>query len=251
MMEVRVGTKKYKISAWLSKGWQDFRATQGISIAFSGIFMLIGMASIWTLTARGYGLLVYPFMTGFLVVAPILLTGYQRAGRLLNAGQKPSFKDLALGITEGTPGIWFLTFILCVCYLIWVTDALVIYGMYFDFHLVKLDGTLFTDAQVREKLLTYLVFSGVMGLFIALMSFAVTAFSIPLILHHKMNFVAAVHSSVVTVFRHFWLMMSWGLTISLMILVTLVVALPLLVVVLPVVAYASYAAFVDIYPDKA
>jgi uncharacterized membrane protein len=213
--------------------------------------MLIGMASIWTFTAMGYGLLVYPFMTGFLVVAPILLTGYQRAGRLLMDGQKPRFKDLALGITEATPGIWFLTFILCVCYLIWVTDALILYGIYFDFNLVIVDDALITDAQMREPLFKYLLVSGVMGLFIALLSFTITAFSIPLIMHRKMNFVAAVHSSVVTVFRHFLLMMSWGLVISLLTIVTLVVALPLLVVVLPVVAYASHAAFVDMYSEEA
>jgi uncharacterized membrane protein len=243
--------KQYKISKWLGRGWTDFRATQGVSIAFSGIFMLIGMASIWTLTAKGYALLAYPFISGFLVVAPILLTGYQRAGRLLMEGKKPCFKDLALGVTEATPGIWFLTFILCVCYLIWVTDALVLYGMYFDFHLVALDNSIFSDVEQRSSLINYLLFSGAVGLFIALMSFTVTVFSIPLIMHRKMNFVAAVHSSVVTVFRHFGLMMRWALTISLLTLLTLVVALPLLVVVLPVVAYASYAAFVDLYPEEA
>ncbi len=241
--------KQYRISRWLGQGWRDFRATQGVSVAFSGIFMLIGMASIWLLTAMGYGLLIYPFITGFLVVAPILLTGYQRAGRMLRAGQSPSFKDLALGITEATPGIWFLTFILCVCYLIWVTDALILYGIYFDFQLVTVDSSLFTNVERRGALVKYLVFSGVMGLFIALMSFTLTAFSIPLIMHRKLNFVAAVHSSVVAVIRHFWLMMRWGMVVSLLTIVTLVVALPLLVVVLPVVAYASYAAFVDMYPD--
>jgi uncharacterized membrane protein len=243
--------KNYSIRNWLGKGWQDFRTTMAVSIAFSGIFMLIGMASIWTLTAKGYALLAYPFIGGFLVVAPILLTGYQRAGRLLAEGQKPRFKDLALGVTEATPGIWFLTFVLCVCYLIWVTDALVLYGIYFDFHLVALDSSILSDAEQRGSLLSYLLFSGVMGLFIALMSFTVAVFSIPLIMHRKMHFVAAVHSSVVTVFRHFGLMMRWALTISLLNLITLVVALPLLVVVLPVVAYASYAAFVDLYPEEA
>ena len=239
----------YSIRRWLEKGWQDFRATQWVSMAFSGIFVLIGMGFIWTLSARGYALLVYPFVTGFLVVAPVLLTGYQRAGRLLSSGQSPRFKDLALGIGEATPGIWFLTFILCVCYMIWVTDALIIYGLYFDFQLVTLDASMFDDAAARKSLLAYVGFSGAMGLFIALLSFIVSVFSIPLIMHRKVNFVSAVHSSVVTSFRHFGLMLRWGLTIALLVVLTMVLALPLLVVVLPVVAYASYAAFVELYPQ--
>lgn len=241
--------ENYSISLWLGHGWHDFRATQWVSMAFSGIFVLIGMAFVWGLAARGLALLVYPFVTGFLVVAPILLTGYQRAGRMLRAEQRPAFKDLAQGITEATPGIWFLTFILCVCYLIWVTDALVIYGMYFDFQLVALDASMFTDADMRHSLLSYVGFSGAVGLFIALLSFMVSVFSIPLIMHRKMHFVAAVYSSVVTVFRHFRLMLSWGLIISLAIILTIIFALPLLVVVLPVLAYASYAAFVELYPE--
>ncbi len=241
----------YSIRHWLGHGWRDFRATQWVSMAFSGIFVLVGMAFVWLMNASGYVLLVYPFVTGFLVVAPILLTGYQRAGRLLSAGQRPRFKDLALGVTEATPGIWFLTFTLCVCYLIWVTDALVIYGIYFDFRLEALDASVFADAAARKSLLIYVGFSGAMGLFIAVMSFMVTVFSVPLIMHHKMNFVAAVHSSVVTAWRHFGLMMRWGLTISLLVMLTMVLAMPLLVVVLPVVAYASYAAFDEIYPEAA
>lgn len=241
--------ENYRVRDWLSQGWRDFRATAGVSMVFSGLFTLVGMATIWTLTAKGYGLLVYPFLTGFMVLAPILLTGYQHAGRLLREGRTPTLRDLALGITEGTPGIWFLTFVLCLCYLIWVTDALVVYGMYFDFRLVLLDSSMFTDPELREQLLSYLLFSGVMGLFIALMSFAVSAFSIPLIMHRKLDFVSAVHTSVVTVFRHFWLMLRWGLCLSLLILVTLIVALPLLVVILPVTAYASYAAFTALFPE--
>lgn len=241
--------ESYRIRDWLRQGWRDFRATAGISMAFSGLFTLVGMTTIWTLTAKGYGLLVYPFLTGFMVLAPVLLTGYQRAGRLLREGHQPTLRDLALGITEGTPGIWFLTFVLCLCYLIWVTDALVIYGMYFDFRLVLLDSSVFTDPQLREQLLSYLLFSGVMGLFIALMSFAVSAFSIPLIMHRRLHFVSAVHASVAMVFRHFWLMLRWGLCLSLLILATLILALPLLVVLLPVVAYASYAAFTALFPE--
>jgi len=215
-------------------------------MAFSSVFVIIGAASYWLLLKQNLGLIIYPLVSGFMVVAPLLVTGFQRVARMLRQGGQPGFKDLLLGITEATPGIWFLTFILCVCYLIWVTDAIVVYGMYFGVNAVPVNTELLTDAKLREQLLSYLMFSGLMGLVIALMGFAVGAFSIPLILHQKKSFVSAVHTSVVTVMRNKILMLRWALTLAVLVLATLLLALPLLLIVLPVTAYASYAAYVDL-----
>ena len=231
---------------WLSLGWRDFVNTRVISIGFSSLFVLIGAIAYGLLFGRGLGLVVYPLLSGFLVVAPLLVTGFQRVARLLRHGQQPRFRDLVIGITEATPGIWFLTFVLCLCYVIWVTDALVLYGLFFGIEAVPINTQLLTDAALRQQLLGYLVFSGLMGLVIAIMGFAVAAFSIPLILHQHKGFVSAVHTSVSTVWRHKYLMLRWALTLAGLILLTLVLLLPLLVIVLPVTAYASYAAYVDL-----
>jgi len=231
-------------------GWRDFLRTRWISMGFSALFVLVGLIFFWVLVDRGFGLVIYPLLSGFLVVAPILVTGYQRAARLLRQGHQPQFRDLFLGITEGTSGIWFLTFVLCLCYLIWITDALVIYGIYFGIEGTPLNTDLFNEPSLRNQLLAFLLYSSLLGLFIALMGFVVGAFSIPLIMHQRMSFIAAVHRSVVTVFRHFRLMVRWGLTLAVVMLLTLIVAMPLLVVVLPVLAYASYAAYLDLIGES-
>lgn len=237
------------VRRWLAAGWRDYRATAAISSAFSLIFVLFGALALWALLRRDLGLLVFPLFGGFVVVAPILVTGYQRAARLLRQGRRPRFADLLLGISEGTPGIWFLTFLLGLGYLIWVTDALIIYGMYFGRRSVPFDYALFTDPALRRPLLAYLFYGGLLGLGLAAMSYAVAVFSIPLILHRRLGFVAAVSRSVATVFRHPLLMLRWALTLAVATLFTLVVALPLLAVVLPVLAYASHAAYLALFPD--
>ena len=234
------------IRHWLQQGWNDFLRTKWISIGFSSTFVVIGVIAYWLLAKQGLGLIIYPFLTGFLVIAPILVTGFQRVARLLREGKTPKFTDLLLGIREATPGIWFLTFILCFCYFIWVTDAIVLYAMYFGIDNVPLTSELLTDSRLREQVLSYLLFSGLMGFVIALIGFAVGAFSIPLILHQRRSFVGAIHTSVTTVLNNKGLMMRWALTLAVLVLITLVVILPLLVIVLPVTAYASYAAYADL-----
>lgn len=212
---------------------------------FSSFFVFIGAAIYWALTQYDLGLIAYPFLSGFLILAPVLATGFQRVARMLGKGQSPRFRDLVLGIAEGTPGIWFLILILSVCYLIWVTDAIVIYGMFFGIKAIPVNLELLTDEALRSQLFSYLAFAGIVGCVLAFMGFAVSVFSIPLILHQHKSFVNAVHTSVTLVFRNKLLMMRWALTLAILVMATLVIALPLLVIVLPVTGYASYAAYAE------
>ncbi|WP_432470359.1 DUF2189 domain-containing protein [Amphritea sp. HPY] len=234
------------VRLWLRRGWQDFSQTPWISMGFSSLFLIISLLAYWQLLKQDLGLILYPFITGFMVVAPLLVTGFQRVGRLLHEGQKPRFMDLITGVKESTPGIFFLTFVLCLCYLIWVTDAMVIYGMYFGVKAVPVSAELLTDPALRDSLFHYLLFTGLMGMVIALMGFMVGAFSIPLIMHQRVSFVSAVFTSVATVWGNKLLMLRWALSLALIMLTTLLFALPLLVIVLPVTAYASYEAYVDL-----
>jgi uncharacterized membrane protein len=245
------GDTELSVRRWLAAGWRDYRASAWLSSSFSLLFTLPGALAVWGLLHYDLGLLLFPLFGGFVLVAPVLVTGYQRAARLLRLGHTPRFMDLLLGITEGTPGIWFLTFLLGLGYLIWITDALIIYGIYFGQRPLPLDAALLSDPLLRADLLGYLLYGGLLGLGIATMGFIVAVFGIPLILHRRLGFIDAVNRSVSTVFRHPALMLRWALTLAGTTLLTLSVALPLLVVVLPVLGYASYAAYAALLPDDA
>lgn len=240
-----------RVGQWLQQGWQDFLDTRWISMGFSAIFVLIGALTLMLLWSLDLGLIAFPLLTGFMVISPILVTGYLRAARLLRQNQRPAFRDLLLGITEGTPGIWFLTFLLLFGYIIWITDALIIYAIYFGVNVVPIDSAVFTDPTQHRPLLEYVFFSSLLGLVVATMGFAIAAFSIPLILQRRVDFIPAVYASVSVVFRHPLLMLRWAMTLAGVTLFTLLFALPLLIVVLPVLAYASHAAFREAFgPDQ-
>jgi uncharacterized membrane protein len=242
-------TKEISVFSWLTRGWIDFLATKWISMGFSFIFIFIGAIGYITLYIYEHTLIIFPFVAGFMLVAPILVTGYQRVARLLRENKTPTFLDLITGISEATPGIWFLTIVLFVCYLIWITDALIIYAIYFGIGAVPVDSLLFTDLTLRDQLVSFLMYSSLLGLGMALLGFSISAFSIPLILHQRLNIVNAISQSVRIVFTHLPLMIRWGFTLAATTLLTLILALPLLVIVLPVLAFASYAAYTDLASD--
>lgn len=240
---------KPSVIRWLIAGWECFCKTKLISVLFCSPLVAFGALAYYLLSERDLGLIIYPLLTGFMIVAPLLVTGFQRVARLLLEGKSPGLIDLLLGFREGTPGIWFLIFILSVGYLIWVTDAVVIYLMFFGVNAVPVSSELLLNSDLRGQLSSFMLFSGAMGFGMAAMAFSVSAFSIPLIMHQGESFVSAVYMSVSTVFNNKLLMLRWALVIAILVLLTLFFVLPLLVVVLPVTAYASFAAYHELLVD--
>ena len=238
------------VRQWLLFGWRSFLQTRWISIAFSSVFCVVGGLLYWLLLRVDAGLIIFPFVAGFFIVAPVLIIGFQQAAAILQNNLTPTFADLIVMKGTGNNGIWFLIFILCMCYFIWITDALIIYSLYFGIEPLPLDAVLFTDPGVRDSVLLYLFYSGLMGLITAIIGFFIGVFSIPLIIHQGTNFVTAVSVSIKTVLNNKWLMTKWAMTLVAIMTLTLVLALPLLVVVFPVLGYASYAVYRDLLPDS-
>lgn len=85
------------VGIWLRRGWQDFSQTPWISMGFSSLFLVISLWAYWQLLEQDLGLILYPFITGFMVVAPLLVTGFQRVGRLLHEGQNRGLWILSPG----------------------------------------------------------------------------------------------------------------------------------------------------------
>lgn len=243
-------TSSLLIKRWLNFGWLSFKQTKIISILFSSFFCIIAALLYGLLLSIDADLVIFLFIAGFFIVAPILIIGFQQVAGLLIKQQKPTFKDLILIKGRKSRSIWFLIFILCLCYFIWITDALVIYGLYFGIEPLPIDHDFITDPELRESLLWFLLYSGLIGWVTAVIGFLLGVFSIPLIIHQQLGFVDAISISVQTVFQHKWLMLKWALTLVMITSLTLVIALPLLVVVFPVLGYASYAVYVDILVDK-
>ncbi|MBA6375679.1 hypothetical protein H4J64_10720, partial [Colwellia sp. BRX8-2] len=104
------------IKKWLAFGWSSFIKTKTISIVFSSFFCIIAGLLYWLLLRIGADLVIFPFIAGFFIVAPILIIGFQQVAGLLEKNKIPTFKDLIAIKGQKNKGIWFLIFILSLCY---------------------------------------------------------------------------------------------------------------------------------------
>lgn len=74
----------------LRTGQIVFRAIPAASCAFAAVLAGFGMALLSAITALGFSPMALPFAGGFMLVGPILLTGFFELSRRHAIGQKPT-----------------------------------------------------------------------------------------------------------------------------------------------------------------
>lgn len=236
------------VAAALREGAQVLRANFAISVGYAAIFAMIGLAAALVLGARMAPLLV-SLAGGFMLVGPALLAGYFRVARVHRAGETARWADLAAGFREAPRELWVLSLVCTLLLLIWLTDAGILYSFMVGGEPVSLLALPFGEAAV-QRVGDYLGWSALMGAGLAAITFAVSAFSVPLLCARRAGLVGAVNASVRAVFRNFAVVMLWGLLLATLTIAGILL-LPLFVLAFPLLAYASDALYRRVFPDPA
>jgi uncharacterized membrane protein len=234
-----------EIGRALSDGWRTFRAIPKASISYSVVFVLIGSTLLAGLGWFGFSPMALPFAGGFLLVGPALLTGFFKLSRKYHEG-KPVSQFAALGAFVRAPaGIWVVSVVCAFLFLVWITDAAVLYS--FMVGTRHLPYRLPWLIDIQQNVIGFEILSSIMGSVLAFIIFAVSAFSVPLLYDGRATLVEAVSSSVRAVFQNIVGGLVWGVLLSASIIVSVIV-LPLLLLTLPVLAYASLALYQEVFP---
>lgn len=232
------------IWGWLRQGWRDFRQAPLLNMLYAALFLLVGLGAVSGLLLGGFSLVYFILAGGFLIVVPGLVTVYYFLAARVHSGHRPVFGDLKQGMRESPVSVIVIGLVSLVLYLIWITDALIIYSVYFDFVPMAL-FSLQDDPVLKQDVLAFLLFAGILGFVLSFIIYCVTVFSVPYALEERSGLVDAVSFSVQTVSRNTRVMLSWALVLAGVTFITVLFALPLLLLVLPLLAYANHAAYKD------
>lgn len=237
--------KASSIRVWLRKGWHDFTKTLWISLIYSSIICVVGLlAAGWSLNA-GKLFLFVSLAGGFMLIAPIFALGFYQVAEMLRKGQQPTLRDFFRSYTKN---LWIsLAFgmLLVFVFVIWITDALLIYGLFLGGDPISF-SQLTEDPEAIDKLRQFIMIGGGVGGVLAFIIYVCTVFSLPDAFHRGVGFPIAIGTSARGVFQNFSVMLLWAIVLALLTLGTLFVALPLIIVLFPVLGYASYAAYLDL-----
>jgi uncharacterized membrane protein len=235
------------IRNWIAHGWRMFRQTQNASVAYAGIFAVIGAILLIGAVKLDIAPMVFPLASGFMLVGPALLAGFFHVAALRAQHRPVRFADFFRGFRNGPAALWVISVVCAFLFLIWLTDAAIVYSLYFG--TVPVLGSLEFFSWLGEggRLMSFILFCSLTGSVLAFMIFAISAFAVPLIYSRRMGLANAVGASVRAVFGNLGTMIAWGIILTVGIVGTILLFMPLFVVALPVLAYASERAYRDMY----
>jgi len=227
---------------WLAAGWRDFLANPVPSAFYGACFAVMGFL-IYFVFGRAYQY-VSALVTGFFLVGPFLAIGLYDLSRRRERGQ-PAWLAPTLDAWRpnvGSVGIFAL--VLCVILLVWARASLVVFALFFTYDMPDLHGFLAQVVSFKhvEFLLAYLCVGG----FFAVLVFAISVVSVPMMLDRNTDGIVASLTSLRAFAANVPAMIVWGLLIVLLVALGFATWFGGLVVVVPVIGHATWHAYRDL-----
>lgn len=229
--------------AWLKAGWRDLLNHPGPSLAYGIAVFAVSLAIVWGLIALGYDYILFPAIAGFMVVGPLIAVGLYEKSRAIANGEPVSLSRMVFVRPRSGGQIWFTGAILCGLMLLWMRAAVIIYALFFGLTpfpgLDHITTMLFTTWTGWAMLAVGSVIGGVFAAF----SFAVSTFSIPMLLDEDVDAFTAMGTSISLVWSNLPVMIAWGIIVLVLFLLSVASAFVGLIVVFPVLGHATWHAY--------
>lgn len=228
---------------WLSAGWRDMWVKPGPSLAYGIVVFAISIAMVWGLFALELDYILFPALAGFMVVGPLIAIGLYEKSRAIEDGEQVKLEKMLFVAAKSGAQVLYTGAILCLLMLIWMRAAVIIYALFFG--VTPFPGL----DHVAEMLVTtpegwgmLLVGTTVGGLFAAF-SFAISVFSIPMLLDQKLDAFTAMGTSISMVWRNLPVMVMWGAIVLFLFVLAIVTGLIGLIVIFPLLGHATWHAY--------
>ena len=222
-------------------GVRDFRRAPAYGLFFGGVYMLGGWAMWALLTLAEAPWLMLPLALAFPLVGPFVAVGLYDVSRRLEAGQRLSWSAV-LGVVfeqrkRELGWMAFVTLFICFIWFYQIRTIMVLTMQNMSFsdysHFLTLVAT-------TQEGLTFLAIGTVVGGFLALVLFSVTVIAIPLLLERDRDFITAIITSVKAVTTSPVPMLGWGVTVTVLMLLSILAGFLGLLVILPVLGHATW-----------
>ncbi|MBY6205334.1 DUF2189 domain-containing protein [Halomonas denitrificans] len=215
--------------AWLRAGAAVYVASLRVSLAYGLLIFLLSLAvSLLAWKAGRYGL-VMAMLSGFVFIAPLLATGMYSVSRQIERGERPSFSRSFRRMRMAIRDALIFALALTVIFLVWVRAAFMLHV----FFPVGAEASL-------EAELTFLAIGSAVGSIFAAIVFAISAFSLPMIVDRDADMITACVTSVNAVLRNKPAMAVWAACIVALTALGLATAGLGLIAVIPLLGYATH-----------
>lgn len=238
---------------WLERGWADLWQKPGLSLGYGLVFTAFG-ALLLALLALADAVAAMPVLVGaFALLAPMFAVGLYEKSRRLETGEFLA-PDVVLFVRTASPvQLAYMGVLLALMAMVWLEVAMVLFALFHgESGLPPLRE--WTDMLFHTgRGLAFLVFGSAIGGLIAFAVFAVSAISVPILMHRDTDIITAVSASIATVRNNTWPMLLWAWLIVLMLGFGFATLMLGLIVTFPLIGHATWHAYrsvVPVLPEK-
>lgn len=234
---------------WLQAGWRDVRMTPWSSLAYGLFLTLISYAVLWALHASQLLYLALPAISGFLIIGPFLAIGLYEKSRRQAQGQQVGFSEMLVFRPASGGQLAYAGLLLGLLILFWLRAADLLYALFFGLFPFPGAGEALTNVLTTPRGWALIATGTLVGGLFAAFAFAISVFSIPMLVSRKTDALTAIGVSFIMTVQNLRPMLAWGVIVALGLAMSAITGLIGLIVLFPVLGHGTWHAYQAIEGD--
>ena len=231
--------------SWIRLGYRDFKVRPGLSMFYGASFATMIWAIIALLVATDLHWMLLPAISGALLIGPLVAVGlYQISRQQSENGTTP------VDVPIAAPGqILLVGGILMILFMVWMRAATIIFALIYGLRPYAGFMETMQNVFVTSEGLTLLVVGSIVGGLFAALTFAIAVFSIPMLVERRIDAFTAMGLSFLVSARAPVRTILWGAMVTLLSLFGFLTGLIGMVIVFPLLGYATWHAYKSVFHD--
>ena len=229
------------LKACLNQGVSDFRKAPLFGLFFGGIYAFGGILIVQSFIAFEKGWMIYPLMIGFPLIGPFVAVGLYDVSRRLEEGRPLVWNEVLTVISlQKSRQLPYMAFVMLFIFWIWIYQVRLLLALFLGRMSFPDFASFFQVIAMTPEGWAFIGVGHVVGAGFSLLLFSLTVISIPMILDRDVDFITGMITSVKTVLQSPFVMLSWGVVVTLTVIASFVPLFLGLLVVLPVLGHTTW-----------
>ncbi len=225
----------------LRLGVSDFGRAPLFGLFFGGIFAFGGIFIVQMLYSTEKGWMIYPMMVGFPLIGPFAAVGLYEVSRRLSNDMPLNWNEiLTVVVTQRRRELPWMAFVILFIFWIWMYQVRLLLALILGRMSFTSFNSFFEIIATTPEGWTFILVGHIVGACFALFLFSITVVSLPLLLDRELDFISAMITSVQTVIKSPFVMLSWGVCVTLSIMISFIPLFLGLLIVLPILGHTTW-----------
>lgn len=231
---------------WLAKGWRDLWRAPRTSFCYGIALFILSLLVLSAIFALEYDYILFPALSGFMIVGPLLAIGLYEKSRRLALGETVTLRSVFLVKPASGGQLLYTGVLLCVLMMLWMRSAVLLYALFYGMQpfsgIENIHDIIFLTPRGNLLLLVGTLVGGLFAAF----AFAISVFSIPMQLAERTDALTAMGLSMALVWNNLKAMIVWGAIVFGLFVLGAATAFLGFIIIFPLLGHATWHAYLAV-----